>query len=45
MDEHTIKWQVTIHAIFLFSALAMAWVDRIMTQTITLGKSQHTAHR
>jgi len=43
MNEHTIKWQVTIHAVFLFSALAMAWVDRIMTQTIVLGKSQHGA--
>ena len=39
MPEHTIKWQVIIHAVFLFSALAMAWVDRLMTQTIALGKS------
>ncbi|MBK7953944.1 MAG: TIGR00645 family protein [Candidatus Accumulibacter sp.] len=39
MPEHTIKWQVIIHAVFLGSALAMAWVDRLMTQTIALGKS------
>ena len=43
MNEHTIKWQVTIHAVFLCSALAMAWVDRIMTQTLALGKAQHQA--
>ena len=43
LSEHTIMWQVMIHALFLCSALAMAWVDRIMTQTILLGKSPHTA--
>ena len=41
MSEHTIKWQVLIHALFLVSALAMAFVDRLMTQTIALGKAQH----
>ena len=43
LSEHTIMWQVMIHALFLCSALAMAWVDRIMTQTILLGKSPHAA--
>ncbi|MCM8595694.1 TIGR00645 family protein [Accumulibacter sp.] len=38
MNEHTIKWQVLIHALFLFSALAMAWVDRVMTQTLALAR-------
>lgn len=34
MSEHTIKWQAIIHIIFLLSALAMAWVDQIMTQSL-----------
>ncbi len=38
MDEHTIKWQVAIHIVFLFSALAMVLVDRIMNQTVLLSK-------
>lgn len=37
-DEHTIKWQVIIHALFLLSALAMVVVDRIMNQTLVLSK-------
>ena len=41
MNEHTIMWQVVIHAVFLLSALAMAWVDRIMTLTVTMAKSPH----
>ena len=43
MNEHTIKWQVVIHAVFLLSALAMVWVDRIMTQTLAMSKAQHGA--
>lgn len=40
-NEHTIMWQVIIHALFLLSALAMVWVDRVMTQTLVLGRAQH----
>ena len=29
-----VKWQVIIHATFIFSAIAMAYTDRIMTRTI-----------
>jgi uncharacterized protein (TIGR00645 family) len=36
LSEHTIKWQVIIHVVFLISALAMAFVDRTMTQTLAL---------
>jgi uncharacterized protein (TIGR00645 family) len=43
MNEHTIKWQVIIHAVFLGSALAMVWVDRIMTQTLAMNRAQHAA--
>lgn len=30
-DTHTIMWQVIIHVAFLFSALAMAWVDKMIS--------------
>lgn len=43
MSEHTIKWQVMIHVVFLLSALAMAWVDRLMTTTVALAKPSHGA--
>ncbi len=32
-SEHSIMWQVLIHLAFLLSALVMAWIDRITTQT------------
>jgi uncharacterized protein (TIGR00645 family) len=38
MNEHTIKWQVIIHIVFLLSALAMVLVDRIMNQTLVLSR-------
>ena len=41
LNEHTIKWQVIIHALFLCSALAMVWVDRVMTQTLAMSKPHH----
>jgi uncharacterized protein (TIGR00645 family) len=34
MNESTIKWQVVIHVTFIISAVAMAYTDRIMTQTL-----------
>jgi uncharacterized protein (TIGR00645 family) len=42
LAEHTIQWQVIIHLVFLFSALAMAWVDKIMNQTLAL--QHHPKH-
>ena len=33
MKESTIHWQVIIHLTFIASAIAMAYTDRIMTQT------------
>ena len=41
MSEHTIQWQVIIHVVFLFSAMAMVWVDKTMNQTLALGKASH----
>lgn len=34
MQFNTIMWQVVIHVTFLLSAVAMAYTDRIMTNTI-----------
>ena len=36
LTEHTLQWQVIIHVVFLLSALAMAIVDKTMTQTLAL---------
>ncbi len=36
LSDHTLQWQVIIHIVFLFSALAMAIVDKTMTQTLAL---------
>jgi uncharacterized protein (TIGR00645 family) len=33
LPEHTILWQTVIHIVFLFSAVAIAVIDRIMTGT------------
>ncbi|MQY50241.1 TIGR00645 family protein [Rhodocyclus tenuis] len=39
MSEHAIKWQVIIHIVFLLSALAMVWVDKLMNQTLAISKA------
>ena len=39
LSEHSIKWQVIIHLVFLFSA--MAWVDKAMKQTLQASKAHH----
>ena len=41
LTEHTLMWQVVIHVVFLFSALAMAIVDKTMTQTLALQHQKH----
>ena len=41
MTEHTIKWQVVIHVVFLISAFAMAAVDWMMTQNLVLQRAKH----
>ena len=40
LSEHTIKWQVVIHVVFLVSAVAMAAVDRMMTQNLALQRAK-----
>ena len=42
MADRTIFWQVMIHLTFLFSALAIAWTDKVMMQTLAL--SANTKH-
>jgi uncharacterized protein (TIGR00645 family) len=44
MSEHTIKWQVIIHVVFLVSAAAMAWVDKIMNETAMLQHAAKDSH-
>jgi len=41
LSQHTLQWQVIIHVVFLFSALAMAMVDKTMTQTLALQNQKH----
>ena len=41
LSGHTLQWQVIIHVVFLVSALAMASVDKTMTQTLALQHAKH----
>ena len=42
VEDRVIVAQIAIHASFLVSALAIAWTDKVMMQT--LGMSAHTKH-
>jgi uncharacterized protein (TIGR00645 family) len=42
MEDRVVVIQVAIHASFLISAIAVAWTDKIMMQTLAL--SSHTKH-
>ena len=39
VDDRVIIAQVAIHMSFLISALAIAWTDKIMMQTLIISKS------
>jgi uncharacterized protein (TIGR00645 family) len=41
LSEHTIKWQVIIHVVFLLAAMAMVRVDKVMNQTLQASKAHH----
>ena len=41
LEQHTLLWQVTIHMVFIVSAMAMAWTDKLMNETLAMGKKQH----
>ena len=36
-----VMWQVIIHAVFVFSAIALAWTDRLMASGIPQGSAKH----
>ena len=38
IPQQAIMWQVVIHVTFLFSALAIAWTDKIMTESLLMSK-------
>lgn len=38
VPEKAIMWQVIIHMTFVFSALAMAYTDKLMTSTVLMTK-------
>jgi uncharacterized protein (TIGR00645 family) len=42
-SDHTIFWQVIIHSIFVFSAIAMVYVEKLMSQS-TAAKPAPTSH-
>jgi uncharacterized protein (TIGR00645 family) len=41
MPEQAIQWQVIIHLVFLLSAMAMAFTDRLMNQSVLMTKQNH----
>lgn len=43
MTQHAVMWQVIIHVVFIISAIAMAYTDRIMTRTL-LEAHGHAEH-
>ena len=38
VNNHGVMWQVIIHVVFVFSAIALAWTDRLMMAGV---KAQH----
>jgi uncharacterized protein (TIGR00645 family) len=41
LSQHTLLWQVVIHMVFIISAMAMAWTDRQMNETLLMTKKSH----
>ena len=39
--EAGLKWQVIIHVVFVFSAFALAWTDRVMVSGANAARSKH----
>jgi uncharacterized protein (TIGR00645 family) len=44
LPEQTILWQTVIHVVFLVSAIAIAWIDRIMTVPAKVRSSHEPDH-
>ena len=41
LEDRVVLWQVAIHMVFVVSAMAMAYTDKLMTQTLVLNKQHH----
>ena len=41
LEQHTLLWQVVIHMVFIVSALAMAYTDKLMNDTLLASKKHH----
>ena len=41
VEDRVILAQIGIHLLFLVSAIAIAWTDKLMTQTLVIGKELH----
>ena len=41
LSEHTLLWQVLIHMVFIVSAMAMAYTDKMMNETLAMTKKHH----
>lgn len=44
VEDRVIVAQIAIHASFLISALAIAWTDKVMMQTLHLSPAAHPKH-
>ncbi|MFM8620148.1 MAG: TIGR00645 family protein [Opitutaceae bacterium] len=44
LNSQGVMWQVIIHCVFVFSAIALAWTDKLMMAGVKAAKSDHGAH-
>lgn len=41
LPDRMMMWQVIIHLVFVASAFVLAWTDRLMNSTVSMGKTAH----
>lgn len=41
LPDRMMMWQVIIHLVFVASAFILAWTDRLMNVTVSMGKNAH----
>ena len=44
LNSQGVMWQVIIHCVFVLSAIALAWTDKLMMAGVKAAKSDHEAH-
>ena len=44
LNSQGVMWQVIIHCVFVFSAIALAWTDKLMMAGVKAVKSDHEKH-